>query len=814
MRHEREEEHALTLWYEKPARRDYRGWEQQALPIGNGYMGAKIFGGIRREQIQFNEKTLWTGGPGTPGYTLGNTRDDNGQAMREIQSLLAAGDHDAAQKAMHRLQGTEAGFGAYQDFGTMYFDFPGLRGRSCKQYRRALDLRTAVSTVRFQRKGLRHTRTCFMSYPDRVFVAKFDAEGSEKISFRFHVESAQRAVCRLEGENTLVMTGSPCGCVGGKDSPDANDLRYAAVFLIVASGGTVRPCGRNALAVTDADSAVLYMCAMTDYALRFPTYRSGVDPLPQALQTVQAAAEKGYDALLKAHLADYQELFDRVALQICQKENAELPTDKLLKKYKQGKAGLLLEMLYFQYGRYLLIASSRAGSLPANLQGVWNAKNRPAWQSDYHLNVNLQMNYWPAHTTNLSETALPLLRYVQALRKPGRITAAKYAGIGERLPNGEPDPERPTGWMVHTQTSPMGMTGPGSDWRWGWAPANGAWMMQNAYECYTFSGDTTLLAKEIYPMMEECARLWAQLLLFDAASGRMVVSPGFSPEHGPVAVGNTYDQELVWQLYTDVLEAAQTLLDNGWEDLPDRSLLEAIRKQLPLLQPLQLGKWGQVKEWFEEDRWPDRGFRSKGVQKNHRHISHLLGLFPGSHITAQTPEYQYAARISLEDRGDGGTGWSKAMKICAWARLQDGNRSHRLLEELLRHSTLENLWDTHPPFQIDGNFGATAGIAEMLLQSHVGSIRLLPALPDAWADGSVKGLVARGNFVMDLVWRQKKLVEAALHARVGGPCRITYPGIHTVHITDASGSPVAFAVLDADTIVLDTKKGGSYHLKR
>lgn len=817
MKHDREGEqgsNALVLWYERPARTDYKGWEQQALPIGNGYMGAKIFGGIRREQIQFNEKTLWTGGPGTPGYALGNTRDDNGQAMHEIQNMLAAEEYDAAQKAMQRLQGSEAGLGAYQNFGTMFFEFPGLRERSCKQYRRQLDLRTAVSCVSFERKGLRHTRTCFMNYPDNVFVAKFDADGSEKISFRFWVESAQKGSCCLEGTDTLILTGSPRGCVGGKDSPEANNLRYAAAFHIAVSGGTVKPHGQDSLVVSDADSAVVYLCAQTDYEDRFPAYRSGIDPMLQVLQRVQAAAGKGYDALYRAHLADYQELFGRVEINVGQENGTALPTDKLLKRYKKGKASKLLEMLYFQYGRYLLIASSRVGSLPANLQGVWNAKNQPVWQSDYHLNVNLQMNYWPAHTTNLSETALPLVRHLQSLREPGRIVAAKYAGIGERLANGEPDASKATGWMVHTQTSPMGVVGPGSDWRWGWAPANGAWMMQNAYDCFTFSGDVTLLAKEIYPMMEECARLWTQLLIFDAKSGRMVSSPSFSPENGPVTAGDTYDQELVWQLYTDVLDAARRLMESGWEDLPDQALLETVRKQLPLLKPLQVGKWGQIKEWFMEDKWPDRGFKTKNVQRYHRHISHLLGLYPGNHITAKTPEYQHAARVSLEDRGDGGTGWSKAMKICAWARLLDGNHSYKMLGELLKHSTLDNLWDTHPPFQIDGNFGATAGIAEMLLQSHTGCIQLLPALPDAWASGSFKGLVARGNFVVDLVWREKKLVEGKLYARAGGACKLSYPGIHTVHMTDQNGSPVAFAVIDADTIVLDTKKGLSYSLKR
>ena len=804
----------LTLWYEKPAHTDYKGWEQQALPIGNGYMGAKVFGGIRREQIQFNEKTLWTGGPGTPGYALGCTRDDNGQAMHEIQNMLAAGENEAAEKAMRGLQGSEAGLGAYQNFGTMFFDFPGLRERSCRQYRRTLDLRTAVSCVSFAHKGLRHTRTCFMSYPDHVFVAKFDADGSEKISFRFWVESAQKGKCRVKGADTLLLSGSPRGCVGGKDSPDANNLRYAAAFQIVVNGGTVKPHGEDSLVVSEADSAVLYLCAQTDYEDQFPHYRSGIDPVPQALQRVQVAAEKGYEALYQAHLADYQALFDRVEIQVGQEEETSLPTDKLLKKYKKGRQSRLLEMLYFQYGRYLLIASSRVGSLPANLQGVWNAKNNPAWQSDYHLNVNLQMNYWLAHTTNLSETTLPLLRYLQAMRKPGRIVAAKYAGVGERLANGEPDPSKPTGWMAHTQTSPMGMVGPGSDWRWGWAPANGAWMLQNAYDCYTFSGDVTLLAKEIYSMMEECARLWTQLLIFDAKSGRMVSSPSFSPENGPVTAGDTYDQELVWQLYTDVLDAARVLAENGWEGLQDQALLETIRKQLPLLKPLQVGKWGQIKEWFFEDQWPDRGFKTKKVQNHHRHMSHLLGLYPGSHITAQTPEYRHAARVSIEDRGDGGTGWSKAMKICAWARLLDGNHSYKMLGELLRHSTLDNLWDTHPPFQIDGNFGAAAGIAEMLLQSHAGVIQLLPALPDAWATGSFRGLVARGNFVIDLAWQEKKLVEGSIHARAGGACKLSYPGIHTVHILDQNGTPAAFAVLDADTIVLDTKQGMSYSIRR
>lgn len=798
-----------TLWYTEPATDNYEGWEQQALPIGNGYMGAKIFGGIKTEHIQFNEKTLWSGGPGSEEYSGGNARDDGGKAVKEIQALLAEKNYEAAQSAMSKLQGNENGLGAYQNFGDLYLHFDGAN--AAKDYVRDLNIENALSSVNYSRNSTQYTREFFASYPDRLIVSRITAKGKNKLSFTASLTSAQNGEIEAEGE-TITLHGTVTGkAENGEMLSDDNSMRYAAQVRFIAEGGSIT-AENDSIRIEDADNVVILLTAATDYANIYPEYRSGTDPA-EIVKSIMANAEKySYDELKKRHTDDYQNLYGRMKLNINQKAET-IPTNKVLSNYKKGIASPLLEALYFNYGRYLLISSSRIGSLPANLQGVWNEKNDPSWQSDYHMNINLQMNYWPAYVTNLSETAIPMLEYVDSLREPGRKTANMYTGIGKDLPDGTPDTSQATGWMVHTQNSPMGNTGPGSDWRWGWAPTAGAWLMQNTFDYYNFTRNITVLKELIYPAMEESALMWSQMLIEDPVTGRLISSPSFSPEHGPVSAGNTFDQTIIWQLYSDTLKAAEALKNAGYSEAVNDRLIKTISAQIKKLNPIQIGSWGQIKEWPQEDEWTERDFESNGVENNHRHMSHLLGLYPGNYITADTPELMAAAKISLEDRGDGGTGWSKAQKICAWARAFDGNHSYKVFSELLKESTLDNLWDTHPPFQIDGNFGATAGISEMFIQSHTDYIRLLPALPDAWAEnGSVKGIMARGGFEFSFEWENGIPNNIEMVSHSGNTCNIYCPADKELIIV-CNGKKIETEKTGKATVTFKTEKDQIYTIQ-
>lgn len=475
---------------------------------------------------------------------------------------------------------------------------------------------------------------------------------------------------------------------------------------------------------------------------------------------VEKAKEKGYAQLKSRHIEDYQALFQRVQLDLGADVDAST-TDDLLKNYKPQE-GQALEELFFQYGRYLLISSSRdcPDALPANLQGIWNAVDNPPWNSDYHLNINLQMNYWPAYVTNLLETAFPVINYIDDLRVYGRLAAARYAGIVSQ--KGEEN-----GWLVHTQATPFGWTAPGWDYYWGWSPAANAWMMQTVYEAYSFYRDQDYLREKIYPMLRETVRFWNDFLHEDQQAQRWVSSPSYSPEHGPISIGNSYDQSLIWQLFHDFIQAAQELS-------LDEDLLTEVKEKFDLLNPLQITQSGRIREWYEEE---EQHFQNEKVEAQHRHASHLVGLYPGNLFSYKGQDYLEAARASLNDRGDGGTGWSKANKINLWARLGDGNRAHKLFAEQLKTSTLPNLWCTHPPFQIDGNFGATSGMAEMLLQSHAAYLVPLAALPDAWSSGSVSGLMARGHYEVSMRWADKKLLQLTILSRSGGDLRVSYPDI-------------------------------------
>ena len=815
--HAEEKGNELRLWYDEPTSKgtnilgagsgydtdEKNRWQQHTLPIGNGDMGANVYGEIASEHLTFNEKTLWTGGPSESrkDYMGGNSTEkgQDGASLKNIQKLFAEGKTSEATAACNNLLvGISNGYGAYQPWGDIYFDYKDITEKNATEYQRDLDLKTAISTVSFKEDGTQYTREFFMSHDDDVLVARLEAKGSEKLNLDVRFPSKQGGKTVAEGNDTLKL----CGALTD------NQMKYASYLTVKADNGSVTGSG-DKLTVKDASAVTVYLSAATDYKNTFYNedktedyyYRTGETDealAKRVKETVDKAVKKGYKEVKATHLEDYQELFNRVSLNIGQTVS-EKTTDDLLKTYKDGSASepekRQLENMLFQYGRYLTIASSREDSqLPSNLQGVWNSLTNPPWSSDYHMNVNLQMNYWPTYSTNLSECALPLIDYVDSLREPGRVTAKVYAGVESK--DGEAN-----GFMAHTQNTPFGWTCPGWAFSWGWSPAAVPWILQNCWEYYEFTGDTEFMEENIYPMLKEEATFYNQILTEDK-DGKLVSSPSYSPEHGPYTAGNTYEHTLIWQLYEDAAKAAEVLgqdteLAAKWKE-----------NQSKLKGPIEIGDDGQIKEWYEEttlDSMKPQGADPAG----HRHLSHMLGLFPGD-LIAQKEEWLQAAKVSMDYRTDNSTGWGMGQRINTWARLGEGNKAHELIQNLFKGGIYPNLWDTHAPFQIDGNFGYTSGVSEMLLQSNMGYLNLLPAIPDVWADGSVDGLIARGNFEVDMDWAKTSLTKAEILSKNGGECEIGYPGIAKAKIVDSKGAEVTVEKVSEDRIKFNTTKGETY----
>jgi len=786
------------LNYDQPTAPSYDGWEKQALPVGNGEMGAKVFGLIGEERIQYNEKTLWSGGPqpDSQDYNGGNYKDRY-KVLAEIRKALEDGDRQKAKQLAERnLVGpNNAQYGRYLAFGDISMVFTNQKKglENVADYHRSLDITEATTTTSYTQDGTIFKRETFSSYPDEVTVTHLTQKGDKKLDFTVWNSLTEDLIANgdYSAEYSNYKSGHVTTDPNGillKGTVKDNGLRFAS-YLGIKTDGKVT-VHDDSLTVTGANYATLYLSAKTNFAQNPKTnYRKEIDLEKTVKNIVEVAKAKDYEALKQDHIKDYQSLFNRVKLNLGG-NNSNLTTKEALRTYTPTK-GQKLEELFFQYGRYLLISSSRnrTDALPANLQGVWNAVDNPPWNSDYHLNVNLQMNYWPAYMSNLAETAKPMINYIDDMRYYGRIAAKEYAGI-------ESKEGQENGWLVHTQATSFGWTTPGWNYYWGWSPAANAWMMQNVYDYYKFTKDETYLKEKIYPMLKETAKFWNSFLHYDKASDRWVSSPSYSPEHGTITIGNTFDQSLVWQLFHDYMEAANHLK-------VDQDLVTEVKAKFDKLKPLHINQDGRIKEWYEED---SPQFTNEGIENHHRHVSHLVGLFPGTLFGKDQPEYLEAARATLNHRGDGGTGWSKANKINLWARLLDGNRAHRLLAEQLRSSTLENLWDTHAPFQIDGNFGATSGMAEMLLQSHTGYIAPLPALPDAWKDGQVSGLVARGNFEVNMKWKEKNLETLSFLSNVGGDLVVDYPNIES-SIIKINGKEVQASRLKDNRIQLATQKG-------